>query len=203
MRIGRRNGMAMTVTILALVLLLLAVGGASWTGHRAASSEYRGSLAMQRADQLARAAASEAFHRLQLRVNDPTLPGDAPIEEALDGWHRRVRAPLPGARRPAVTTRPTGEHVPAAATLARADGYTLAPVTVRCVAVRDRAGLRDGVVETTVVIRGGRGPWPVGRRLVERRSFYNVRTDERPSDEPLVTECVISPVPLARLVEPL
>lgn len=185
MRRPDRVGATVLVAI-AVMLSIMGLGaGAAWTLRQGSTRIHHGSLVMRRADQLARAAVAEAVDTIQRLANDPhatplVVPGGA-AGLIVDAWFRAVRPPPAGGTPPVADTV---EIVCAATTaLAMADGFELLSesgkggVVARCVAAKTHQGVHQGVIELTIDIRGGRGPWIVGRRLVERRVFYVTSTD--------------------------
>ncbi|MBI4862253.1 MAG: hypothetical protein HY815_18645 [Candidatus Riflebacteria bacterium] len=182
-----RSGVTVTLVVAMMLLVLMIVAGAAWVSHRGTTTEVQGGWVGLRAEQLARGAIAEAMHRVAGWVNVPRArfsPGKT--------WFELVRCS--GGDR-AVATIP----VPITTDLAGREEFTLSDVEVLCPRVQTHQGVGQGVLEARVVIAGGQGPWPVKRRLVERRVFYNPVRQQGTGWQ--WTDCTIQTNPLARLYE--
>lgn len=186
--------------VLALVLLPLVIAGlamhAAWVVKEQAVVARRAVLGAQRASQLARAAVAEAFSRIDMEANRPR-PRSAERPEAIQvDWFRALRPPVRACAAPSMGT--VSIECPRAAALATANGFALGPVVARVVGLRVDEGAVQGVIESTAVLEGVRGRSAASHRLVERRLYYSVRTDQGAEGAAPVHEIIVVRTPLGR-----
>jgi hypothetical protein len=170
-----RRGVSLLYSVMGAALIAHFAAAAAWFFQRDVQRQSTTRTAIRRADQLASAAANEAFAAIARAVIEP----EADLAHFQTSWFQRLRTRVPG-------TDQVDVDCPQASALAAAEGFTLASCLVR-VAHTSSTGTVHGSLECVVEVLGDQ----VARRLRERRLYLNIRNDSSAREEVLSTRCVL------------